>query len=495
MITNSISLTSHSAKSSIDTSKKQAQSLQKTLHRLETGKKTTPAYENPVDNAKVGTLKSELKAQSTLITELNDKYTMLNIAENGLTQQLSTVNSIEQKIKESLSDTITKDQKESLYQESIKLLDDINDIANQTSYKGINLLNGNLEKSKINTGTQTYQQIEIDIPSKDINKITRVRFETGDAITKSEEVALEFQLSEDENIALDPVIISHSVGTGLGELAKEINKNRDTLGFKASYSISTIGDKPIEKGFLKNFVINEKEIGSIEIKNSEDQHKLVKLINKKSDQTGVEASLENGTIHLQNPSGRGIKMRAVSGLNILNIPKGLEENYGKLTLINYNGEASNIVNNKPIGFNKLNSEKFGLNYFSRGSFSLDERKAIGFETDDVKNTAKFDLSNDTFGANFLEMVEATRENLESSREEIDFVRNQILKYRNQAISQKSDIDISISNLEDIDYSKEIFNKTKFEQLQKGALYTFGQSLQHQETIYKILFDNLQRNAN
>ena len=489
MITNSVSLTSQQTLNGLDAIKTHGNNLDKSLKRLETGKKNIPAYENPVDGAKIGSLKSDLKAQVTLIQELNDKYTMLNVAENGVSQQQSALNNVMSKIKQSQDSDLEKVKKDELYKESIELIADINRVANNTTYKGLSLLNGNLENAKINTGIQTHQDIGLNITSKDINKITKIRFETGDSIIKSDEVSLQFEVSKGEVVTLDPVIISHSVGTGIGELAAVINHNSDTLGFSASYDVSTVGIAKIQNGFVRGIVINDTEIGSVEIKSSKDYEKLTKLINEKSEQTGVVASVKAGVLKLNSPSGRGINIRASSGLNLLKLPQELDENYGRLTLIQDKGIASNIVNSKPIGFNKLSSKTFGLNYFSKGNFSLDEKKAIGFQDDDAKNVGKFDLSNASFAQNFLKVIEATQKNLTATKQNIQFVRDQILQYRNAATSKKSDLDISVANLEDVDYAKEMANKAKFEQLQKGALYTFNQSLDHKNKMYEILFES------
>ncbi|EKO4558679.1 flagellin, partial [Campylobacter coli] len=166
------------------------------------------------------------------------------------------------------------------------------------------------------------------------------------------------------------VVISTSVGTGLGALADEINKNADKTGVRATFTVETRGMAAVRAGTTSDtFAINGVTIGKVAYEDGDANGALVSAINSVKDTTGVEASIDaNGQLLLTSREGRGIKIEGSIGGGAF-INKDMMENYGRLSLVKNDGKDISIS-----GTN-LSSAGFGANNFiSQASVSLRESK-------------------------------------------------------------------------------------------------------------------------
>ncbi|EAJ4037074.1 flagellin, partial [Campylobacter jejuni] len=166
------------------------------------------------------------------------------------------------------------------------------------------------------------------------------------------------------------VVISTSVGTGLGALAEEINKSADKTGVRATFTVETRGMAAVRAGTTSDdFAINGVTIGQVAYEDGDGNGALVAAINSVKDTTGVEASIDaNGQLLLTSREGRGIKIDGNIGGGAF-INADMKENYGRLSLVKNDGK--DIL----ISGSNLSSAGFGATQFiSQASVSLRESK-------------------------------------------------------------------------------------------------------------------------
>ncbi|EAH7090824.1 flagellin, partial [Campylobacter coli] len=173
-----------------------------------------------------------------------------------------------------------------------------------------------------------------------------------------------------DDFQFQKVVISTSVGTGLGALAEEINKSADQTGVRATFTVETRGMAAVRAGTTSDtFAINGVKIGQVAYEDGDANGALVSAINSVKDTTGVEASIDaNGQLLLSSREGRGIKIEGSIGGGAF-INKDMMENYGRLSLVKNDGK--DIL----ISGSNLSSAGFGANNFiSQASVSLRESK-------------------------------------------------------------------------------------------------------------------------
>ncbi|EJQ4786526.1 flagellin, partial [Campylobacter jejuni] len=252
-----------------------------------------------------------------------------------------------------------------------RLMEELDNIANTTSFNGKQLLSGNFINQEFQIGASSNQTIKATIGATQSSKIGLTRFETGGRISSSGEV--QFTLKNYNGIddfKFQKVVISTSVGTGLGALADEINKNADKTGVRATFTVETRGMAAVRAGTTSDdFAINGVKIGKVDYKDGDANGALVAAINSVKDTTGVEASIDaNGQLLLTSREGRGIKIDGNIGGGAF-INTDMKENYGRLSLVKNDGK--DIL----ISGSSLSSAGFGTTQFiSQASVSLRESK-------------------------------------------------------------------------------------------------------------------------
>ncbi|HED7681848.1 TPA: flagellin, partial [Campylobacter jejuni] len=218
------------------------------------------------------------------------------------------------------------------------------------------------------------------------SKIGVTRFETGAQSFTSGVVGLTIKnYNGIEDFKFDNVVISTSVGTGLGALAEEINKSADKTGVRATYDVKTTGVYAIKEGTTsQNFAINGVTIGKIEYKDGDGNGSLISAINAVKDTTGVQASKdENGKLVLTSADGRGIKITGDIGVGS-GILANQKENYGRLSLVKNDGRDINIsgTNLSAIGMGRtdmISQSSVSLRE-SKGQISAANADAMGFNS-------------------------------------------------------------------------------------------------------------------
>ena len=114
---------------------------------------------------------------------------------------------------------------------------------------------------------------------------------TGGLITASGTVGTSLKNVDGVNdVKLQSVKISTSVGTGIGVLAEVINKSSDKTGIRAVANVISTSDEAVKSGTMSKVIINGITIGDInDIKAGDSDGRLVQAFNASTNQTGVEA--------------------------------------------------------------------------------------------------------------------------------------------------------------------------------------------------------------
>ncbi|MBX9194868.1 flagellin, partial [Campylobacter jejuni] len=301
-----------------------ARELDKSLSRLSSGLRINSAADDASGMAIADSLRSQAATLGQAINNGNDAIGILQTADKAMDEQLKILDTIKTKATQAAQDGQSLKTRTMLQADINRLMEELDNIANTTSFNGKQLLSGNFINQEFQIGASSNQTIKATIGATQSSKIGLTRFETGGRISSSGEV--QFTLKNYNGIddfQFQKVVISTSVGTGLGALAEDGDGN-----------------------------------GA-----------LVAAINSVKDTTGVEASIDaNGQLLLSSREGRGIKIDGNIGGGAF-INTDMKENYGRLSLVKNDGK--DIL----ISGSNLSSAGFGATQFiSQTSVSLRESK-------------------------------------------------------------------------------------------------------------------------
>ncbi|EDP4439777.1 flagellin A [Campylobacter jejuni] len=348
-----------------------ARELDKSLSRLSSGLRINSAADDASGMAIADSLRSQAATLGQAINNGNDAIGILQTADKAMDEQLKILDTIKTKATQAAQDGQSLKTRTMLQADINRLMEELDNIANTTSFNGKQLLSGNFINQEFQIGASSNQTIKATIGATQSSKIGLTRFETGGRISSSGEV--QFTLKNYNGIddfQFQKVVISTSVGTGLGALAEEINKNADKTGVRATFTVETRGIAAVRAGTTSDtFAINGVKIGQVAYEDGDGNGALVAAINSVKDTTGVEASIDaNGQLLLTSREGRGIKIDGNIGGGAF-INADMKENYGRLSLVKNDGK--DIL----ISGSNLSSAGFGATQFiSQASVSLRESK-------------------------------------------------------------------------------------------------------------------------
>ncbi|WP_234740300.1 flagellin A [Campylobacter jejuni] len=348
-----------------------ARELDKSLSRLSSGLRINSAADDASGMAIADSLRSQAATLGQAINNGNDAIGILQTADKAMDEQLKILDTIKTKATQAAQDGQSLKTRTMLQADINRLMEELDNIANTTSFNGKQLLSGNFINQEFQIGASSNQTIKATIGATQSSKIGLTRFETGGRISSSGEV--QFTLKNYNGIddfQFQKVVISTSVGTGLGALAEEINKSADKTGVRATFTVETRGIAAVRAGTTSDtFAINGVTIGQVAYEDGDGNGALVAAINSVKDTTGVEASIDaNGQLLLSSREGRGIKIDGNIGGGAF-INTDMKENYGRLSLVKNDGK--DIL----ISGSNLSSAGFGATQFiSQTSVSLRESK-------------------------------------------------------------------------------------------------------------------------
>ncbi|KAJ9850737.1 flagellin A [Campylobacter jejuni] len=363
-----------------------ARELDKSLSRLSSGLRINSAADDASGMAIADSLRSQAATLGQAINNGNDAIGILQTADKAMDEQLKILDTIKTKATQAAQDGQSLKTRTMLQADINRLMEELDNIANTTSFNGKQLLSGNFINQEFQIGASSNQTVKASIGATQSSKIGLTRFETGSRISVGGEV--QFTLKNYNGIddfKFQKVVISTSVGTGLGALAEEINKSADQTGVRATFTVETRGMGAVRAGATsEDCAINGVKIGKVDYKDGDANGALVSAINSVKDTTGVEASIdENGKLLLTSREGRGIKIEGNIGRGAFINPNMLE-NYGRLSLVKNDGKDILIsgTNLSAIGFgtgNMISQASVSLRE-SKGQIDANVADAMGFNS-------------------------------------------------------------------------------------------------------------------
>mgnify|MGYP004457752885 CR=1 FL=1 len=320
--------------------------LQKSLERLSTGLKINAAKDNASGMAIANQLKTQASSLGAAIDNGNQANSVLLTADKAIEEQSNILDQIKQKAIQAAQDGQSTKTRNMLQADIIRLMEELDNIANTTSFNGKNLLSGGFANQEFQVGDRSNITVKTTIGSTQSSKIGVTRFETGKNITASSNMQLTIkQYNGIEDFKFAAVNISYSVNTGVGALAEEINRNSGATGVRASYNVTTTGVFAVKaSSTADNFSINGVLIGRVDYQDNDQNGALVNAINAVKDTTGVEASIDaNGRLNLTSADGRAVFISGgeTRGGNAIGTGSGIGvtmyQNFGRLSLVKNSG--------------------------------------------------------------------------------------------------------------------------------------------------------------
>ena len=137
--------------------------LSQAITRLSSGKRINSAADDAAGLAISTTLQTAINGLTQGVSNANDGVSMVQTASTGLSQITSSLQTIRQLANEAAGGSLSASNQAALQQEVTQQVAEVNRLASQTTYNGINLLNGTAGNVSVQVGANVGQNITINL--------------------------------------------------------------------------------------------------------------------------------------------------------------------------------------------------------------------------------------------------------------------------------------------------------------------------------------------
>ncbi|ARQ98763.1 flagellin [Campylobacter devanensis] len=499
--------------------------LTSSLGRLSSGLRIQTAADDASGLVIADSLKSQASSLGQAISNGNDAIGIVQTADKAMDEQIKILDTIKTKAIQAAQDGQNADSRRALQNDISRLLEELDMIATTTSFNGQQLLNGNFSNKNFQIGAYSNETAKVSIGATNSNTIGHTRFETVFNTVVSTVSTLSAQTLTVKLSGVDGYPNGYEfqaiAGTVLAKdgykaVADMMNGVSDKTGVKVKVNNTQIMSEAVGAGTIQDLTINGVTIGNITVKANDSDNALIAAINAKKDETGVEASLENGRLVLAAKDGRAINVDTHS-VNSFTIAGGVKGNFsekgitylGQLTFIRQDARdikiglqnmsliASHVFSGNAAISNAANASKaynqtsVNLKYMNSGTISATMAKAMGFFNGNASNAGQeVDQAGgvNTYGGAqaMVDVAEAARKTLDKLRADLGSVQNQLVATINNITVTQVNVKSAESQIRDVDFASESANFSKFNILAQSGSYAMSQANAVQQNILRLL---------
>ena len=287
--------------------------LSGSLAKLSSGLRINSAADDASGMAIADSLRSQASALGQAISNGNDAIGIIQTADKAMDEQLKILDTIKVKATQAAQDGQTADTRKALQADINRLMEQLDNIASQTTFNGQALLSGSFTNKEFQMGASAHESIKVSIASAETSQIGQTtRADLNLASDQGGNVQLTLTSAKTgESVTLKNVDIQYNNDTqnGMGALANEVNRYTGETGISAQAIVQATAGGSISAGTTgSDFAINGVTIGAINVAANDNDGTLLNAINSKTSQTGVSAALTtDGKLELQS-DGRAMQV-------------------------------------------------------------------------------------------------------------------------------------------------------------------------------------------
>ncbi len=495
--------------------------LSGSLGKLSSGLRIQTAADDASGMTIADSLRSQANALGQSIKNGNDAIGIVQTADKAMDEQIKILDTIKTKAIQAAQDGQNSDSRRALQNDITRLLEELDNIANTTAFNGQQLLNGSFSNKNFQIGAYSNETAKVSIGATSSNTIGHTRFETSENVVYTKGMGLSANTGG-VTITLKGIdgmpggdykfqTISSGVyaSQGLAAVADQINAVADKTGVKASVNntqvFNGINGVGIQSASVQNLTINGVQIGNISVQNKDADNVLIAAINKVKDQTGVEASKENGKLTLATKDGRAIHIGG-TGISRIGITKakggGNISFMGQISFTRQDARdivmtisatggtgaanasglsvaAGSHIRQASVSLKTINDSVISatvaaaMGFFNAGQTATDQRGSGGVNT--------------YAGAQAMANVaESARKTLDSIRSDLGSVQNQLVSTINNITVTQVNVKSAESQIRDVDFAEESANFSKFNILAQSGSYAMSQANAAQQNVLRLL---------
>jgi flagellin len=455
-------------------------SLATSLQRLSSGLRINSAADDAAGLAIAERFTAQIRGSDQAARNANDGISLAQTAEGALSQVSNNLQRVRELAVQSANATNSASDRAALQQEVSQLVSEINRVAGQTSFNGVNLLDGSFSGQTFQVGANAGQTITVSsiVDSRSAalgsHTLTADGTVTGNVVTGSinNGVGAETDLTLTVGSGVNAVTsgaISYAANAGADAIASAINTGAGSLGVTAtatnSTTLSSLSGVGAGTGAV-SFTLNGQAISAV-VTDQNDLSSLVSAINGVQGTTGVTATFSSSSskssITLSTTDGRNVSLStfAVNGASNETV------SFGGSTLT----EGGTVTAVK-TGVVSLSSSAGAI---ATANANADVFAVAGVNNSSFTSLAAVDVSTASSATTALATLDAALSQINSGRAALGAIQNRFSSVVASLATTSENLTASRSRIQDADFAKETASLTRAQILQQAGVAMVAQA--------------------
>lgn len=469
------------------------------MTRLSSGLRINAAKDDAAGMAIAEKMTAQIMGLNQAVRNATDGKNLVDTTEGAHVEVSSMLQRLRELAVQSANDTNTSSDRNNLSAEGKQLIQEINRVAKDTTFNGMNILDGSFSNKQFQIGADAGQVLNLDVESAAATDIGAHQIKSNvslaaDATTAATDTGIAAGTTLNITGFAGSAEISTTAGMSAKELADEINSISASTAVRASATTKAkLSD--FSAASTVTFEVNNVSIGTVAISDTGDLRGIATAINNQTGQTGVTATMgtDNSEIILTDASGNDI--------SITGYDTGVDDTTMDVTVLNSDGtEAGSTVGTHTTTMTDTTSaitdafvtgqvELTSTKLFSVGATDTTAGESF-FEaaanTSELESVAEIDLSDADSAAKALTVLDVALQKVNQARSDLGAVSNRL----DSTISNLTNITVNVeaarSGVMDADFAKESTALARGQILSQAATAMLAQANSSQQNVLSLL---------
>ena len=466
-------------------------SMDTSMERLSTGKRINSAADDAAGMAIASRLEAQSRGLSQAIRNAADGQAMIDTTEGAHTEITNILQRMRELAVQSANDTNVAADRTNLQSEVTQLIAEVDRIANQTTWNGVQVLDGTFTSKQLQIGSEASQTTSFSVDSAKSASIGAFTLE-GQAFAAASNTVV-----ADTDSAISGYLGTATVAVALADSAKDyaatINSKSGSTGVTATaITKAKLGGMAAAGTVTFTLTGNASAAISATMASTGDLGNLKTAINEKSGVTGITAAFGASTAELilTQAEGEDIAFASYTHSDSTASNKNLV-----VTALDKDGatadSAAITMDDDPVAAHVVGQVTLSsIKSFTTANFGttteLDFFDTSAGSTASLSNVASVNISTASGAASAITAIDGAISKINAARAELGGLSNRLDSTIANLTNIKTNADVSRSNIEDADFAAETSNLAKQQILSQAATSMLAQANQSKQSIRALL---------
>jgi flagellin len=463
-------------------------SLATSMERLSTGLRINSAKDDAAGLGITDRMTSQVRGLNQAIRNAGDAISLSQSAEGAMQEATNILQRMRELAVQSANDSNSSADRANLQKEVVQLQQELNRIADTTTFNGKNLLDGTFTAQKFHVGSNANESISVSVSSTHSTDLGTYQLNGGTMANSSVGAAVAANTNAGDANGLS---ITGSLGSATTSaiaagatartVATAVNAIAGSTGVEATArTVATIDNLSANiAGETLSFTLGNNNADnpvtadiSVNLVSVTDLSGLADAINAAAGSTGITATATSGSVELVNEQGDDIHITAFA-VTTVDATMDLTGVDGTAAALDETGAVTGIVGGE-------------LTFNSSAAYSVEAAATMHDGTVSFSNVSTIDIGTQLGSNNAMDVLDGALRAISDSRADLGAIQNRMASTIANLSKSSETITAARSRVQDADFAMETSNLTRTQILQQAGVAMLTQANAQPQLVLSLL---------